>query len=184
MALEKTIMSLNEISLFLILATALLIAAIDDLRFRRIPNWLTYSTIMIAVIYHSIRNGFEGFLFSAEGIGVGIAVLIIPYLMEGMGAGDAKLMGAVGALLGPKGAFIAFLFTAIVGGIYALALLALHGSLKETGKRYGTMLRTFLFTKQFMYMPSPADKKKQVRLCYGLAIALGTLISVYSGMNN
>jgi prepilin peptidase CpaA len=177
-------MSLNEIIPFSILATALLIAAVDDLRFRRIPNWLTYSTIMIAVIYHSIMSGFEGFLFSAGGIGVGIAVLIIPYLMEGMGAGDAKLMGAVGGLLGPKGVLIAFLFTAIIGGIYALALLAIHGSLRETGKRYGTMLWTFLITKQFIYMPFPSDKKKQARLCYGLAIALGTLISVYSGMNN
>jgi prepilin peptidase CpaA len=102
--------------------------------------------------------------------------------MGGMGAGDAKLMGCVGALLGPKGALIAFLSTAIVGGIYALVILTFHGYLKETAKRYGTMLKTFILTKELVYI-APAKSEKKSRLCYGVAIALGTLISVAFSIN-
>lgn len=130
-----------------------------------------------AVIYHACTKGVGGFLLSIEGVGVGIGLLIVLYLMGGMGAGDAKLMGAVGGLLGPKGVFIAFLFTAMIGGIYALVLLTLHGYAKETAKRFGTILKTFIFTKEFIYIPSP-NREKRPRLCYGVAIALGTLISL------
>ena len=168
--------------LLLFLTIVLVTGVLTDVLIQKIPNWLTFPTMTIAVAYCTWMKGGEGFLFSLEGIGVGVACLVIPYLMGGMGAGDAKLMGAVGGVLGPRGTFIAFLFTAIIGGIYALALLAFHGHLKETAKRYGTILKTFFFTRQFIYIPSPR-REKETRLCYGVAIALGTLISVFSGMS-
>jgi hypothetical protein len=68
-----------------------------------------------------------------------------------------------------------------VGGIYAFVLLVVHGYLREMAKRYGTMLKTFVFTQKLIYIPSPAGEKKP-RLIYGLAIASGTLISVSSGL--
>jgi len=113
--------------LLLFLTIVLIIGTATDVRFHKIPNWLTFPTMTIGVVYHTAAKGWEGFLFSLEGIAVGIACFAVPYLMGGMGAGDAKLMGAVGGLLGPAGTFIAFLFTAIIGGIYALGLLAFHG---------------------------------------------------------
>ena len=94
-----------------------------------------------------------------------------------MGAGDVKLMGAVGGLLGPKGVFVAFIFTAIIGGIYALVILTLHGLLKETFKRYWMILKTFIFTQKFIYT-LPSERGKKPRLYYGVAIALGTIISI------
>jgi prepilin peptidase CpaA len=174
--------NLFKIILFLCITTVLLIAAEMDIRFRKIPNWLTYPTMIMGIIYHTGIKGFNGFLFSVEGLGMGIAILIIPFLMGGMGAGDAKLMGAVGGLLGPKGVFIAFLFTAIVGGIYAIVFLTVYGYLKETAKRYGSLLKTFIFTQKFIYIPPP-EREKAPRLCYGLAIALGTIISLAFGIN-
>lgn len=175
-------MSLIEIALLLFLIIVLLIAVVSDIRFHKIPNWLTYPTMIGAVIYHTIIKGLGGFLFSVEGVGMGIGLLIVLYLMGGMGAGDAKLMGAVGGLLGPKGVFTAFIFTAIMGALYALVLLTLHGYLKETAKRYGSILKTFILTEQFIYIPPPKIDKKP-RLCYGVAIALGTLISLAFGIN-
>ena len=175
-------MSLIEIALLLFLIIVLLIAVVSDIRLHKIPNWLTYPTMIGAVIYHTIIKGLGGFLFSVEGVGMGIGLLIFLYLMGGMGAGDAKLMGAVGGLLGPKGVFTAFIFTAIMGGIYALALLTFHGYLKETAKRYGAILKTFILTKELIYI-APAKFEKKPRLCYGVAIALGTLISVVFSIN-
>ncbi len=161
----------------LFLSAVLLIAVIYDIRFQKIPNLLTYPTMFVAIAYHTMMNGLAGLLFSLEGLGLGIAVLIVFYLMGGMGAGDVKLMGAVGGLLGPKGVFDAFLFTAIIGGIYSIVILAIHGYLKETAKRLLISLKTFIFIKEFIYVTREENKKKP-KLCYGVAIALGTLCSV------
>jgi prepilin peptidase CpaA len=133
--------------------------------------------MIIGISYHTGFKGLEGFLFSIAGLGVGIAVFIIPYLFGGTGAGDVKLMGAVGTFLGPKGVFIAFLATSIVGGIYAIALLAFHGYLKEALKRYWSILKTFIFTKKFIYI-QPSKREQKPKLRYGVAIALGTIISI------
>lgn len=165
--------------LILLLGIVLLIAAVNDLRFQKIPNLLTYPAMIAALAYHGVNGGFEGFLFSAKGLGLGMAILFPPYLMGGMGAGDAKLMGAVGAILGPKGVFIAFLFTSIVGGIYGFTLLlAKPEYLKGFIKRWGTALKTFVRIGQFGYIP-PAKNQKKPRLCYGIAIALGTICSIF-----
>lgn len=167
----------NIIIPYLLLIAVLIIAAIYDLLFHKIPNWLTYPTIFIGILYYISIKGIEGFLFSIGGVGVGIATLIIPYLLGGTGAGDVKLLGAVGGLLGPKGVFVAFILTSIVGGIYALILLISHGYFKDTIKRYGAMLKALVFTKRFIYIPS-SHKKEKPKLCYGVAIALGTIISI------
>jgi len=167
----------NIIIPYSLLIAVLIIAAIYDLLFHKIPNWLTYPTILIGIFYYIGIKGVEGFLFSIGGIAVGTATLIIPYLLGGTGAGDVKLLGAVGSLLGPKGVFVAFILTSIVGGIYALILLTCHGYLKEIIKRYGSMLKALVLTKRFIYIPS-SHKKEKPKLCYGVAIALGTIISI------
>lgn len=164
--------------LIILLGFVLLIAAVNDLRFQRIPNVLTYPAIIGALAYHGVNNGLEGFLFSAKGLGLGVAILIFPYLVGCMGAGDAKLMGAVGAILGSRGVFLAFLFTSCVGGLYGLALLmAKPEYLKGFIKRWGTALKIFLCIGQFVHVP-PAEEQEKPRLYYGVAIALGTVCSI------
>ena len=88
-------------------------------------------------------------------------------------------MGAVGAILGARGVFIAFLFTAIIGGVYALILILIKRQhFKGFFTRQAATLKTFMFTGQFI--PIPGDsKEKKPKLCYGIAIALGTLFSVF-----
>jgi prepilin peptidase CpaA len=169
--------SFIEIFPIIFLTVILIIAAISDLRSYKIPNWLTFSTIIAGIVYYTYAKGYQGFLFSVKGVFLGIALLIFFYFMGGTGAGDVKLMGAVGGLLGPKGVFMAFLFTTLLGGIYAIVLLALHGGLKDKVKRYGMMLKTFIFSHRMIYIP-PDNKEKKPILCYGVVIALGTLISV------
>ncbi len=173
-------MNTSEIIPKFFLTIVLLIALVHDIRFKKIPNWLTFTTIAVAVPYHTVTNGVAGFLFSIEGVGVGIAVLIIPYLMGGMGAGDAKLMGAIGGVLGPKGVFVAFLSTALVGGFYALIILAFCGYLKIALRRYWMILKNLIFFGKFFYLP-PSEEERKPLLRYGIAISLGTLFSVFMG---
>lgn len=159
----------------------LVLAAIYDIRFKKIPNWITYPGMILGIGYQSLEKGFEGVLFGIEGLAVGIGIFLIPYFIGSMGAGDAKLMGAVGGFLGPKGVFIAFLFTSIIGCIYALLLLSLYGGLKEIVKKYGMMLKALIITKQMSCVYIPEGEGKPKKLCYGLAIGLGTVLSVLLG---
>jgi prepilin peptidase CpaA len=159
------------------LLTLLFLATVQDIHVQKIPNRLTFPAMALAVVLASAWDGLQGFLFSLEGIAVGIVTLLVPYLLGGMGAGDAKLMGAVGGFLGPKGAFFAFLFTALVGGCYALILIIFHGNIKASFTRYGSMMKVLFLTRQWIYLP-PGESEQKPRLRYGVAIALGTIFSV------
>jgi prepilin peptidase CpaA len=164
--------------LIIFLSVVLIIAAVIDIRIQKIPNLVTFPTMLIALVYHFYLRGLDGLLFSAGGLATGIALLIVPYLMGGMGAGDAKLMGAIGGMIGAKGVFIAFIYTAIVGGVYALVLILIHRQhFRGFFKKQMTTLRTFILTRK--YIPDPVEAgKNSPKLCYGLAIALGTGIYI------
>ncbi len=154
------------------------VSALWDIRTRRIPNFLTYPAAIGAVAYHTVSGGAAGLYLSLCGLSLGLMLLVVFYFLGGMGAGDVKLMGAVGAMLGPGGVFDAFLYTAVIGGLYALFLLIMNGNLLKTLGRYGCVLRTFILTRSFM-VPPAAERKKMPALCYGVAIAAGTLLSVF-----
>jgi prepilin peptidase CpaA len=158
------------------LSVALILAAIKDIQFRRIPNLLNFLVIGLSFFYHGWFHGLDGFLFSASGMLLGVALLIGPYLLGGMGAGDAKLMGAVGAALGPKGVFISFLYSAIVGGFYAgILLLVYRTRARAIMVNMITGIKSLVYTRQWV-SESTEHYEKSPRLCYGLAIALGTII--------
>jgi prepilin peptidase CpaA len=162
--------------LLISLGVVLTLATIFDLALQRIPNALTLPTMAFGIIYFIFLNGMDGFLHSTSGLLLGLALLLPVYIIGGMGAGDVKLMGTVGSILGPKGVFVAFLYSAIVGGVYALFILARSKALSQTAGRYGLMLKGYLCTGQLTYIPQ--NKGKLPPLCYGLAIFLGTLLSV------
>ena len=168
-----------DIFLIMFLGIALIVATVTDLRFQKIPNLLTFPVMLTALTYHGATNGLDGLQFSSAGLAMGIALLILPYLLGAMGAGDVKLMGAVGAILGARGAFIAFLFTGIAGGIYALMILLIrHNECRAWVNRNATMLKTLLLTGQFIPIPA-GNNENNPRLFYGVAIASGTLFSVF-----
>src|SRR5690349_15418627 len=87
----------------LILASVLLVAGVTDLRSSKIPNWLTLSTMVAGLLGHSLLNGLPGLLFSAKGLGLGLAMFLLLYIIGGMGAGDVKLLAAVGSFIGAEG---------------------------------------------------------------------------------
>lgn len=172
-------MMILEIPLYVLVLT-LFIAAITDVHSGRIPNWLTFSIILSAPVYYLICDGFDGLIFSLSGIGVGMAVLIFFYLRGGMGAGDVKLMGAIGAIVGPEGVFLAFLGTSIIGGIYALGLLSWYGKLGVHFRKYWITFKLLVLTRSIIYQPDPPEEALP-RLRYGVAIAVGTLLSLGVG---
>ena len=146
-----------------------------DIKYRRIPNFITYHAILIGIFYHSYNSGFDGFRFGVLGAFTGIGLLIIPYLGGKLGAGDAKLLGAVGSFIGAKSVFITFLFTAVAGGIYALFIIILYKNI------FNGFLTNFSYSavnsalpQKFYSFENGEDVRQRPKLCYGLAIAAGT----------
>jgi prepilin peptidase CpaA len=162
-----------------VIVSALILSAVTDYRLQKIPNLVTYPTMAFAIVYHSFADGFNGLCFSLTGLSTGLALLILPYLLGGMGAGDAKLMGAIGAGIGPAQVLVAFLYSAIVGGVYALVLILLmHQRFRETNKRRWTQLKIFVLTHRFELIPPDPDEKSAPKLCYGIAISIGTILYI------
>jgi prepilin peptidase CpaA len=157
----------------------LILCAIIDCYTHKIPNLLTYPTIIFALLYNFFYHGIDGLLFSIAGLFLGIIILGVFYIFGVMGAGDVKLMGAVGAVLGTKNVLNAFLFTGIIGGIYAIIVIMFRfQASKKLLKRIITTLKTLSFTGNFVPIPAGEDEKP-LKLCYGIAIALGALITIW-----
>ena len=161
------------------LIVALMLALITDIRSHKIPNWLTYPTIFLAILLYFDVDGLRGLLFSAEGLGLGLILLMPLYMLGGMAAGDVKLMGIVGAALGPGHLFYAFLCTGIAGGIYASILLLSHpGRRKEIASELYYALRALVVIKEPRF-PRTYAQGQGFKLYYGVAICIGTLAYIF-----
>ena len=161
----------------LLLLGVLIIAMITDIRSNRIPNWLTLPAIIIGFGINFISAGAGGLLFSIEGLLLGMGLFIVLYMLGGMGAGDVKLMGTVGAMLGPQMVLWAALYTAIAGGIYAVAVIAFHPRAKMIRTALIETVKGVIYSRSLKYN-RPVSGEKLPKLCYGVAIATGTVAAV------
>jgi prepilin peptidase CpaA len=113
--------------MFLPVMTALsasLIATVTDIRSLRIRNSLTVPLCVAGIVFHGMMEGWPGLALSLAGIGIGFAVLILPYLMGILGAGDVKLLMGMGAWLGGHNTALVALFGCLAMGLVAVVVLA------------------------------------------------------------
>jgi prepilin peptidase CpaA len=153
-------------------------AAWTDLRTRRIPNWITVSGALIGLGLHIYYAGISGAIQSLAGASLGLAIFLGLYTAGGMGAGDVKLFGAVGAFAGPQSLLLVFVFTGLLGGIAGVALAFNRGRLQQTLERTREI---FIGMGRLRWQPlrATADAPNALRLPYGAVIAGGTLISLF-----
>ena len=93
-------------------------SVVEDLRRRRVPNWLTAAGAAGGVAC-AAAGGWHGLGIAAAGAMAGFLILLPCHWCGAMGGGDVKLMAAYGALLGPSGILLAAVFTAVFGGLSA-----------------------------------------------------------------
>ena len=115
----------------LIVVAATLVASITDARTFRVHNIITIPLLLTGLIYHTVVDGMAGFSFSVAGAVVGFCFLIIPYAMGAMGAGDVKLLAALGAWLGVGTTGAIALVACVATGVYSLICLMLRGGWRE-----------------------------------------------------
>ena len=152
----------------------IVIAAWMDVRMRKIPNWLTFSLILTGFILNGYFDGFTGLKLSIFGLSLGILFLYIPFAVGGMGAGDVKLLGALGSLLGPVLVFKIFLASAVFGGIFSLIATLKARSIRNVFQ--GIFNQVFcLLTTKGVGVKEPLGIQPLVGIPYACAIAAGTL---------
>jgi prepilin peptidase CpaA len=156
-----------------------LIGCITDLKTRRIPNWLTFGAAASALAAHTITSGWSGSATAATGWIVG-ALLFMPFfLLRGMGAGDVKLLAAIGSWMGPKAALWIALYTSIAGGVLALCVAASTRYLPQ-------MFRNLWLVGTHWRVMGPRavpgltlENTNAPRLAYAIPIFAGTVIALW-----
>lgn len=153
----------------LTLAILLTLAALCDVRSHRIPNPLVLAGLALGLAGHGWRGGGPGLLLSLEGVAVA-ALALLPYALGGLGAGDVKLLGAVGALMGPLFLLWTLPGTILAGALLALAWAARRGVLRETV--HNTLLGLHLL-RAGASVGALASASRAGRMPLAPAIALG-----------
>ena len=116
------------------------IAGWTDLRSQRIPNWLTLPAFAVGVALNTVTGGWTGLKLSLLGAGLGLLVLLPFVLLRILGAGDWKLVGAVGAFVGPGVLANLLIGSVLVAGLMAVALVIYNRRVRQTLRNIGHIL--------------------------------------------
>jgi len=151
-----------------------LCAGVLDWRFRRIPNWLTVSGALLGIATNAILFRWPGLKTAALGLLLGLALLLPFVLVRSLGAGDWKLIGALGACLGPR-SLLAVLFGAIlVAGAIALGVIIWKGRLKQTLLNIARMLAA-AFSLRMPGAEVSLDNPDSTKVPFGVAVAVAVV---------
>ena len=177
---------LREEGLWMLAAVFAAAAGWTDWRSRRIPNWLTLPGLVLAIAANTLAWGWTGARDSLLGAGLGLALLLPFVLVRSLGAGDWKLVGALGAFLGPKRVLpgsgwpgevlIAVLLrTILVAGVMAVILVVWKKRVRQTLRNLWHMLAA-LFT---LHLPGPElslDNPESLKVPFGVALAITVIL--------
>jgi len=161
----------------IVLMVLLLSAAAIDWRTRRIPNWLVLAGAAFGLVYNFAAGGvMSGLLAALAGLALGLVLLLPLYALRVMGAGDVKLMAAVGAIVGATGIVYAVVCTFIAGGIAALLFALYHRAVRRMTGNVVEIVQHMAFAAIAGVRPAATATRVSVgKLPYAVSIAAGTL---------
>lgn len=153
-------------------------AALFDYRQRRVPNWLALSGLLLGIGLNSFLDVETANLgTSLKGLGLAFLIYFPLYLLRAMGAGDVKLMAAIGAIAGWANWLGILVLTSLFGGVAAIILVTSKGRLRKTFLNIWTIFLSALHGRA----PHEGNPQLDVRSSQGLrlphavVIAFGTL---------
>ena len=160
------------------LVALLTVAAVIDWRTLRIPNWLTAGGLTFGLIYNTFAAGSwqQGLSGAAAGMVIGMAVFLPVYVLRVLGAGDVKLMGMVGAIVGFPDILQAVLYSLVVGGFAAVGVALYRRAFGRMTTNVVDIVQSMALAVVGGYRPTPAlaGRASIGKLPYGVSIAVGT----------
>jgi prepilin peptidase CpaA len=164
---------------FAIALTIGLVACVTDIRTRRIPNVLTFGGAVLALGYHLATGGGGGLVGAIVGWTAGVAFFFVPFALRGMGGGDVKLMGALGAWLGAATAVWVALYAGIAGGVLALVVAAYRGYLGTALRNLWLLLTHWRVVGARPLHELTLEGNGGPRLAYAVPIFVGILVTTW-----
>lgn len=148
-------------------------AVIYDLVNHRLPNYYLLVGVVAGVAWNAYIAGLAGVASAGAGLLIGFALLVPFYALGGMAAGDVKLMAVVGSFLGADGALGASVYSLMAGAVLGIVYLLYKGHMGRLVVRYWAMAVTR------SRIQADANDAARHRFPYAIAIAAGTLLSMY-----
>jgi prepilin peptidase CpaA len=150
-------------------------AAIVDVQQHRIPNVITYPAMLAGVLLRTYCFGWKGLLSAVGGFLLAGGIVFVFYAVRAMGAGDLKLLAALGAIVGPRYAVNIIIATGIAGGVLALVYVAYRGQMRATLSNVGAVMKFHAWGGLQAHPELNLDNPAALRMPYGLAIAAGAV---------
>ncbi len=174
----RFVSAMSDVALPAIFIIVMLSAALYDVRTRRIPNRLTVGAMILGLALGAL-SGWGGIVAAVEGLGLALLITAPLLLLGGLGGGDAKLLMAAGAFLGPSRFLLSLLPVALIGGLLAVGAALFTGQL-------GAVLQSTGRTLASMVSLGQAGERRQLgdagglAVPYGVAIALGCIWGMFA----
>jgi prepilin peptidase CpaA len=167
-----------ELSTIAVIAVSL-IACVFDVRSRRIPNALTLGAAVTAWIFALAQGGPSALGWSAGGWLIATLLFFPAFALGGMGAGDVKLLGGLGAWLGPVSVIYLAFYTALAGGIMALIAVLARGYLRQGFRNIWLLLMYWRVQGLRPHPDLSLETSRGPRLAYAIPIAAGALATLW-----
>jgi prepilin peptidase CpaA len=151
------------------------VAGWTDWRSRRIPNWLTVPALFLGIGVNTLALGWAGAKDSLLGAGLGLGLLLPFVLLRSLGGGDWKLVGALGAFLGPTRLIAVLVVTVLAAGVMAVILIVWKRRIGQTARNLLHMLAS-MFT---LHLPGPdlsLDNPDSLKVPFGVAVAVAVVL--------
>jgi prepilin peptidase CpaA len=156
-----------------------LAAVVCDVRTRRVPNALTFGAAGLALAYAGVSGGWPALAQSLAGLLIGLALFLPIFALGGMGAGDVKLLGSIGAWVGPSAVVSVALYGSIAGGVLAVGVALAHGYL---GRALRNLWMALAIWRVSGVQPIPGvtlGDASGPRLPYAIPIAAGLAVTIW-----
>jgi prepilin peptidase CpaA len=155
------------------------VACFTDVRSRRIPNALTFGAAAAAVIFHTLAPQGTGLMSALGGWFVGVLIMFVPFALRGLGGGDVKLIGALGAWLGPATALWLGLYAGVAGFVMALVVALYSGYLRKALSNIWFLLQHWTVNGVRPLDDVSLEGSNGPRLAYALPIFAGLVMAIW-----
>jgi prepilin peptidase CpaA len=137
----------------------------------RIPNLLNLAGLATGLSLSCALSGVSGLVSGVGGAAFGLAILLVPFLLKMVGGGDVKFLAASGAFVGWRLLWPSFVAGAAIGGVAALAVMALRRRSLEPAWHVAALLMAGAWAR-----PETPVGEQHLKLPYAVPLSLGLIL--------